>query len=377
MNRIEDWLELHRLDATLVQDVLAAYRAGALSSQPLPASDAPDATVRLPARHECFVNIVVPALVGSLDDDVDVRDALHDIEFAELHSDGPRNPHTVDPGNGGPPIVVMAWRGRVDDLACLAHECAHALQIRLSGHDTMPPVAREACAFLGELLLVDHASRHNPALFKALLQTWTIENESYLGADLDALSDALSKSGTAYQYRQNYPVARLAAVQLFGRRAQHGLHDLFASGGGAMKHLPVESMANRAGDVASHLAPMPESDADRPGMDAYRRLGARTLLDIDYWKGASEERIGDYYARQLRHGRERTVFLALDDDRKPVGYATWSVSPDGGSVPLARQAAPFGDHLALQRALEQHLHAAGAVDAHHSRSARARQAAWR
>ena len=143
-----------------------------------------------------------------------------------------------------------------------------------------------------------------------------------------------------------------------------------------MKRMPVEPMANRAGDVRNHLPPMPETDAERPRMDAYRRLGARALLDIDFWEGASEERIGDYYTGQLRHGRERTAFLALDGDRKPIGYGTWSVSPDSGSVTLARQAAPFGDHLTLQRALERHLLARGTVDANHPRSARARQAAW-
>ena len=376
MHRIEDWLGLHGLDATLVQDVLAAYRASALSSQPFPAPVTSETTVRLPAQHECFADIVVPALAHGLDGDADVTDALRGIIFAALPADGPRIPHTVDPGIGSPPMVVMAWQGRVDDLACLAHECAHALQIRLSGHDPMPPLAREACAFLGELLLVDHARRHDRVLFGALLRTWMAENATYLGTDLDALSDALSDPGTAYDYRQNYPVARLAAVQLFKRRAEFGHRSLFARGRGAMKHLPIEPMANRAGDIRNHLPPMPEPDAERPRMDAYRRLGARALMDIDYWEGVSEERIEDYYAIQLRHGRERTAFLALDDDRKPVGYATWSVSPESGSVTLARQAAPFGDYLTLQRTLERHLLATGAVVASHPRSARTRQAAW-
>lgn len=380
MHRVGDWLQLHGLDATLVQDALAAFRAGALSPQPF---SAPTQLVqiedagRLPTQNECFVDIVAPALAHGFDDDADVTDALHGIEFAALPADGPRIPHTVDRGRGCPPLVVMEWKGRVDDLACLAHECAHALQIRLSGHDTMPPVAREACAFLGELLLIDHARRHDAALFGALLQTWTAENATYLGADLDTLSDALSNSGTAYQYRQNYPVARLAAVQLFKHRVECGLRSLFASGGGAMRHLPVEPMANRAGDVANHLPPMPDQDTDRPLLDAYRRLGAMALLDIDYWEGTSEERIKDYYARHLFHGQDRTALVVLDDDRKPVGYATWSIAPDSGSATLVRQAAPFGDHLTLQRALELHLQTAGFVVAHHPRSAREVQPAWR
>ena len=376
MHRIEDWLQLHGLDATLVQDVLAAFRSGALSPQPFPWPGETDATACLPALDTCFADIVVPALASCFVDEASVTHALECIEFAELPTDGPLMPHTIDPGRGSLPVVVMGWNGRVDDLTCLAHECAHALQILLSDHDTTPPVAREACAFLGELLLFEHARRHDPSLFGALLNTWTTENATYLGGDLDALADAVADPGTAYHYRQNYPVARLASVQLFKRRTARGLCCLFSSGAGAMRHLPIEHMANRAGDITNHLPPMPEPDVDRPRMDAYRRLGARALLDMDFWEGTSEETIEDYYASQLRHGREGTAFLALNGDGKPIGYATWSGSPGNDSVTLDRQAAPFGDHLALQRMLERHLQAKGAVDAHHPRSARARQAAW-
>ena len=376
MHRVEDWLQLHGLDTTLVQDVLAGFRAGALSPQPFPWPGETDATVRLPARGVCFADIVVPALASGFDDRTGTAEALQCIEFETFPADGPRIPHTIDPGTGSPPAVVMGWDGRVDDLLCLAHECAHALQIRLSDHDTMPPVAREACAFLGELLLVDHARRHDPALFGALLHTWTSENSTYLGTDLDALADAVADPGAAYRYRQNYPVARLASVQVFKGRTTHGLRSLFASGGGAMRHLPVRPMADRAGDISNNLPRLPEPDVDRPRVDAYRRLGARALLDIDFWEGTSEETIEDYYASQLRHGREGTAFLALDGDRRPIGYATWSGSPGNGPVTLDRQAAPFGDHLTLQRMLEEHLHVKGAVDSLHPRSARARQAAW-
>ena len=379
MHRIEDWLGLHKLDAMLVQDVLVAFRAGAISPEPFlgsVASDETDATVRLPAKDVCFRDIISRALACGLEDKADVTDALRGIKFAEFPTDGPRIPHTIDPGRGGTPVIVMDWQGRVGDLLCLAHECAHALQIRLSGHCTTPPIVRETCAFLGELLLVDHARRHDPALFGELLQTWRAENAAYLGTDLDALANAVADPRTVYQYRLNYPVARLAAVQLFKHRARHRLRDLFTNGKGAMEELPVQAMANRAGDIRNPLPPMPEPDAGRPGLDAYRRLGAMVLLDCEHWKGTSGERVGDYYACHLHHARECTSFVALDSDLKPVGYATWCVSPGSGFVTLARQVAPFGDHLTLQKALEWHLRTQESVDAHHPRSARARQAAW-
>ena len=177
MHQMKDWLGLHGLDVTLVQDVLAAFRAGALSSQPFPALVPPcetDPTVRLSARHECFEDIVVPALACGLDDDAKVMDALHSIEFAALPTDGPRIPHTIDPGRGGPPVVVMEWHGRVDDLACLAHECAHAPADPPLGprHDAARraggPARSWASCFSSTM-----QGGTTPPCSGALLQTWT------------------------------------------------------------------------------------------------------------------------------------------------------------------------------------------------------------
>ena len=273
-------------------------------------------------------------------------------------------------------MIVMDWRGGPDDLICLAHEAAHALQIMLSNHMMMPPLARETCAFLGELFLIEYSREHSPSLFLHLMQTWRTENESYLTIDLDSLSDALAYPETPYHYRQNYPVARLAAVELFRRDSGKWLHDLFASGRDGMKHLPITAMANLAGDIENYLPRMPEADPEHPVVDTYRGLGAMTLLDIDYWEGESEKRIKDYYANLLEHLWTRTAFVALNADRMPVGYATWVELPGNGTVTLTRQAAPFGDHLVLQRALERHLDQADGVAAHHIRSAREEQVAW-
>ena len=96
MHRIGDWLALHGVDATLVQDVQAAFRTGALSSRPFPEQAPPDHvedTVRLPAQNECFADIVVPALASGFGEDADVMEALNGIEFAELPAGGPRIPN--------------------------------------------------------------------------------------------------------------------------------------------------------------------------------------------------------------------------------------------------------------------------------------------
>ncbi len=197
----------------------------------------------------------------------------------------------------------------------------------------------------------------------------------YLGRDLEALAQALGAPETPYNYRQNYPIARLAAVELFAQGSGSWLHDLFSAGSGGMCHLPIASMADRASDIANYLPPMPAFDAEQTAMDAYRSLGAMVLLDIEYWKGEPEKRIEDYYSGLLHHLRARTAYVGLDRSHKPIGYSTWTETA-GESVTLTRQAAPFGDHLALQRALERHLGRRAGVSALHDRSARQEQAAW-
>ena len=129
-------------------------------------------------------------------------------------------------------------------------------------------------------------------------------------------------------------------------------------------------------DGQNYLPPLPLPDTDQPAVDAYRALGAMALLDIDFWKGESERRIEDHYANLLHHLQNHTAFIALDEVRRPIGYATWRKAEGDNTVILTRQAAPFGDHLLLQKALERHLGQNTDIQAQHPSSARQEQAAW-
>lgn len=380
MFSISDWKRAHSLSTSSIADIIAANGAGSLTHGPSFREDAEpySGDQHVVLKGDLGYNLqayVVPAfsnLFGSLDE---VTELVAQIEFAGL-SRGEELPHTEDLGRGRPPVITMEWTGSADDLICLAHEVAHALQIMMSNHELMPPVVREACAFLGELALIAYCHEHAPSLKDALSDVWHAENERYLGSDLDALAEALNDPGTPYQYRLNYPLARLAAIQLHRRGAGDWCRDLFSSGRLGMQHLPIERMANMAGDLANYLPPMTAPDISQPTIDAYRSLGVMALLDIDYWQGESEKRIDDYYNGLLEHLRNRTAFIALSDDRKPVAYATWTKPAGANAVTITRQAAPFGDHLLLQQALEAHLGHAEGVTARHVRSARQEQVAW-
>ncbi len=375
-----DSLALHDLDRTLLLDILAAWRAGSGGGIPeRMIACAPDQVRISPdiwTQNECLTNLVLPAFEAALKQPDLWNRICTEIEFSTLDPQGDGLPHTIDRGPDRPVLIVLNWKGTPDDVICLAHEVAHALQIIFSDHKQMPPLAREVCAFLGELNVIAHARTSAPDLYPALCDVWPRENDAYLGSDIDLLAAALADPHAHYHYRQNYPIARLAAVELFNRGDGAWLCQLFSSGNDGMRHVPVIELANRAGDIANYLPAMPRPEPQTPAIDAYRSVGAMALIDIDYWEGRSETRIEDYYADLLRHLQDQTAFVALNEQRKPIGYATWSKAAQGDGCTLTRQAAPFGDHLTLQRALERHLGDMAGMTARHARSARQEQVAW-
>jgi hypothetical protein len=292
-------------------------------------------------------------------------------------SDGSQAPHVIDYGHGRNPTVTMAWKNDAESLMHLVHEVSHALQINLSQDSKMPPLAREVCAFLGELSLMAYIHRHGPSnLLRALLEVWHAHNTRYLGEDLEQLSEATLTDGAAYHYRLNYPIARLIACELFAQGTGPWLEELFASGVDAMSHLPIAQMANAAGRRANYLPALPMSSTDQHALGAYRSLGAMALLEIEYWNGVSETPLGDVYQGLLRHMQKQTAFIALDRYHRPLGYATWDQAPEANRITLTRQAAPFGDHLELQKSLSKHLRHDAGVASRNVRSARSEQEAW-
>ncbi|WP_071469612.1 hypothetical protein [Roseinatronobacter thiooxidans] len=228
-------------------------------------------------QHAAFLAIVQPAVLGAFHESASVKAALAEIVFA-VPTDDSQPPHVIDHGHGRYPTVSMAWKNDAESLMHLMHEVSHALQINLSQSNKMPPLAREVCAFLGELCLMAYLHRYGPAsLLPALLDVWHSHNTRYLGEDLGHLSEAILTDCAAYHYRQNYPIARLIAVDLFAQRPGPWLEALFASGSDAMTLLPIGQMANVAGRRANYLPALPMSGADQPVLGAYRSLGAMAV----------------------------------------------------------------------------------------------------
>lgn len=378
MHRVDEWRCLHKFEKDVLERILSGLRCGTLGSLPeafhSANSEALADTSVLPSRGTCFDAYIKPAFSQYFDSFSDFAVAMAEIEFRD---DLDVNmPHTRDDGPECNPVVVMAWKNSPEDLMCLAHEVAHALQVNLSAHEFMPPVAREVCAFLGELILLDWTRGQNDTLFDRLRCVWTGECARYFGEDAENLLAKLSEPGASYQYRINYPLARVMAVHVFVHWSRDQILDLFSSGSQAMSHLPFEQLADMAAETPNYLPPFPPPSANQPALDAYRSLGAMALLDLDCREGESEKPIGDYYSGLALHLKQRSAFVALGRETRPIGYATWARNPRKESeITLMRQAAPFGDCLELQQALAAHLSSEHSVLALHERSARTEQVA--
>ncbi|MEC4766473.1 hypothetical protein LPL18_003865 [Halomonas sp. CUBES01] len=379
MYTCKDWLALHGLNASEVEDVISAFCAGNIECSfrvsptdngVYPGSDS------ISTQESCYRNMVVPALAKAFENVSEVKHLLcNHVEFRGLNN-SKEVPYTVCQGSGQPPAVFIDWHGRAEDLLCLVHETAHALQMLLSKNEIMPPVARETCAFIGELLLLDYVKAYLPQFHASLLNVWHGQNRFYLGDCVDALTDALNHPEISYHYYQNYPLARLAAVQVFCATDNKSVSALFSSGREAMAYLPINEMASVGIGVRNPLPVLPPSDVEQPAVDAYRSLGVMALLDIESGSKASYQRIESYYLKLLKNLQERTAFIALDNDNKPVGYATWVESNVDNNMVLTCQTALPSNRINLQRALEKYINKAKDVKASYTRKASKEMLVW-
>ncbi len=343
MHRLEDWLNFHEIDPVKLKDILISFQKGASRTPHLwinteNADSTPITNFNFPEVGDALHGAIQPAFGAFLDLQTD----LSAIDVRIVHDAAGNAPYTRDRGADAAPEIVLRACESPEDLLILAHEAAHAAQLILSRGSFMPPMAREVCAFLGEIALIEWARKHNPALFPALFDVWLKHDDAYCGADLVALATALEDLRTPYNYRMNYPVARARAVQLFETARPATLAAIFSAGERAMTHLAPDALLR-----ASALPPLPAGDPDNRAIDAYRALGVTALLDFLAENTHAREPIAAAYEAMLGHLQTGTLHVAIDDTRRPVGYACWR-EQDCGSVEIARRVAPFdGDRLDL------------------------------
>lgn len=223
---LSDWLALHDLDPATCSRILHAIKWEAAGE---------------PASHESL-NLGYEAL----DREVAWRRTAEAMrEYLPVHKniiadtfentakividqpDQSRKALTLDNGPTAYPTILFSYFGEPSDCLVIAHEFAHALQIRASRGKFVPPVIREICAFIGESALLSYTLHCDAAQHTSLVQAWRNDNNTYFRLQRDRLQAALLRPHTSYQYSWNYPIARYLAVEISNRCSKDWVWSIF------------------------------------------------------------------------------------------------------------------------------------------------------
>ena len=268
-----EWLQANRLSIDDVRWLLGESSAGAC-----PGADhgAPEAAgLDAAAAWKVCANALgrslpeLGGLVGNIRDE-----APRDLEPSP--GKDPRA-FTLDRGTGVLPHVSLHYGGSAADLLAVAHEFAHALQIVASEGSPTPPVVRECCAFLGELMLLRYLRANLPATFGTARKAWESDNDRYLGEDRDRLEEALSVADEPYRYRWNYPMARVLAQDLFERKSADEVAAIFCAGAETPDLLNIHVCERRA-SLAPHVETFAVGDGASPKHLASPELESRPFV---------------------------------------------------------------------------------------------------
>lgn len=365
-----DWLKVHDINTPQLQKVISF-------SNPTQNHATTDFKCGLSAMDAW--ELAAAALCQAFPDRADLIHKVKSgctLEFTP-DENGNAQPFTFDRGSKEYPHVSVKYTNRVSDLICIAHEFGHAVQYWASQVKFTPPVMRELAAFVSEMALLSYLQASNHKLSQDAQMVWDGENSLYLDEDAQVLSAALPDQKSPYNYRWNYPIARVLAIALYNPQSDSQLWGVFRGQqtvSDCISSLPAPRGIHL---MDNYLPEVPKPDTEQPAINAYRSLGMMALLDIDYWKGHSELSIEDYYSKKLLHMQNSTALVAIGAEDKPIGYAAWEpVDGNPETVKFTRQSAPFGNHLELQKKLQKRLPDMAHAYSQHERSARKEQTAW-
>jgi hypothetical protein len=224
--KISDWLSFNDLTRKFVVRHLALIESCNFASE---AASSNSTGINIPANEAWSI-----CATSMREAFPELSDEITQVESITTKSLEPKTmkypqPFTYDLGFQVLPFVSVHYKNRASDLLAMAHEFGHAVQIVASwkgGKGQMPAVARECCAFIAELALVQFCEDQ----FNALEDAYHADDNIYFGAHKTSLEVALRYEQQPYQYDWNYPLARHFAYQLFQRSDSAQLSAIYRAG---------------------------------------------------------------------------------------------------------------------------------------------------
>ena len=224
-HHLADWLDLHDLSPITCRRILDAASDLALA----PPDNDPSASVDDMIDLDSAWQGVVESMRQFFPEQVNVIDSTWE-RTARILVTRPgtsRRALTIDNGSTSYPTIVHSFTGQPSDWLVLAHEFAHALQIRASEGRFVSPIMREVCAFVGEWALLSAAMSTDAARYSALSRIWHSESQLYFGPRRRRLISALLRPETPYSYSWNYPIARFLSIRVQARYPRKRVWEIF------------------------------------------------------------------------------------------------------------------------------------------------------
>ena len=228
-HNLRDWLDLHGLDHEMCLHLLGEIRR---ASAEIPAyrNDPEQQSLSIDPDHVWMQ--VTSAMCEFLPErQAIIAETFQRSKKIAIAGQGKsRKALTIDNGPDQYPTIMYNHFGDLPDLFVVAHEFGHALQIRASEGQFMPPVMRETCAFISEGTLSSLDSSQGAPLGEKFLQYWCRSNERYFNNSAGKLRSVLRSDSENYQYGWNYPIARFLALQISENFSRDSVWNVFRGG---------------------------------------------------------------------------------------------------------------------------------------------------
>lgn len=202
---LADWLDLHGLTAAQCRDLMARPpSAAAPAAIPSLAVDSADSWRRIAAHLQTALPQGAAVIAATLEQTRTdfTRRATQARAFTLQHD--------------GAIFVRCPASGGLADLLTLSHEFGHACQILATAgaqRPPLPPILRETCAGLAELLVLNQLQATGDPLWHPARALFRARTRRSLLRHAPALGRALEDPGAGYSYGWNYtPAITLAGI---------------------------------------------------------------------------------------------------------------------------------------------------------------------
>lgn len=348
---ISQWLVKNRLDHDLVFAILAGCDPDktVFSTAALRTRD----NVDLGEMKDFLTKALAPALEKLFPTPV-TGDFTPRIRVFPLSPEKNLPSHIVPNTDDDCVDIFFTWDGSAMSQLYLAHEFGRALQILLSGGvDEMPALAQDTCGFLAQMALLDHCIRLGIKGADDLLAHWQEEHVEDIRGHGEVFRSELADPYKPFQAEWRFPLARIAAHELFTPDQRHIVPKLFSSGANAIDVLDLADICP-LGPIPQNPFPALKRVQTGSVTEQHQALGAMLLLDLLYLYGEPEKRLKDYVSDAKAYLAGPTLFIATDSEDRPFGYISWKAPQDGEPPRLTRLCAPFGNSEEVKSELGKH-----------------------